>query len=166
MLLLGPLAVALGACQSLPGSGAVSPKLERMLASGELRAGLSGVTITPARNARVAFAGPFIPYRDATWRVVGASPTQLQQRFRGRTLATSRGFRPLSDRERSSVEAMHLRLATAREGEDIAALSQRTGNAWDASTTAVYNGVFVNHRFRSSDVVKIAVIEPYVPRPR
>jgi polar amino acid transport system substrate-binding protein len=117
MLLLGLMALALGGCQSLPGGGAASPQLERMLASGELRAGLSGdqaplnmrnrkgeliglevdlvealassmdleprfvvlpfgellpalergevdlvisgVTITPARNARVAFAGPY-----------------------------------------------------------------------------------------------------------
>ena len=120
-LLLGILALALGACQTFSKSGSVSdpaaPRLQRILDSGELRVGLSGnqpplnmknkrgeiigfevdlvnalahamgletrliarpfaellpalakgeldlvisgMTITPRRNARVAFAGPY-----------------------------------------------------------------------------------------------------------
>ena len=45
------------------------------------------------------------------------------------------------------------------------ALGRRAGNAWDPSRTAILNGVFTNHRFRGGELVKIARVEPYSPKP-
>ena len=61
---------------------------------------------------------------------------------------------------------MRLRVVTARPGEDLVALGRRTGNAWDPSRTAVYNGLFTSKRFEGGELVKIALVEPYVPRGR
>lgn len=105
----------------------------------------------------------FIPYRGTTWRITGVSPSRSAKLYLGRTLNTARSFRPLTERERTSTHATFLRLATARQGESIQALTERTGNAWDAGHTAVYNGVFVDHRFDAGDVVKIARVVPYTP---
>jgi hypothetical protein len=54
---------------------------------------------------------------------------------------------------------------TARAGEDVATLGRRSQNAWDPATTAVYNGIFANHRFEGGELVKIARVEPYSPKP-
>jgi hypothetical protein len=58
---------------------------------------------------------------------------------------------------------MRLRLVSAQPGEDLDALSRRSGNAWDTSTTAVYNGIFASHRFEGGELVKTARVEPYAP---
>ena len=105
----------------------------------------------------------FIPYRGATWRITGVSPSRAAGRYLGRTLNTARSFRPLTEEERNSIHATKLRLATARRGEDVKALGRRAGNAWDPSRTAVLNALFTNHRFAGGEEVKIAVVEPYVP---
>ncbi len=62
------------------------------------------------------------------------------------------------------MSVVHLRLVPALDGEDIVALSQRTGNAWGPGRTAVLNGVFVDARFSEGELVKIALALPYEPR--
>jgi predicted Zn-dependent protease len=105
----------------------------------------------------------FIPYRDAVWRITGLTPSRAADKYQGRLLNTARSFRPLTDEERDAIEGTRLELVSAREGENLTALSERTGNAWDASRTAVLNGVFVNHRFESGALVKTARTERYTP---
>ncbi len=61
------------------------------------------------------------------------------------------------------MKSARLRIVRAQSGENLATLSRRSGDAWDVSTTAVYNGVFSNHRFSGGEQVKIATVEPYVP---
>ena len=55
-----------------------------------------------------------------------------------------------------------VQIETARGGEGIAELSRRSRNVWSVNDTAVYNGVFADHRFAEGELVKIAVREPYV----
>jgi predicted Zn-dependent protease len=106
----------------------------------------------------------FIPYRGATWRITGFSRSLTEKKYRPHILNTARSFRPLTEEERSSIEATRLSIVTANAEEDLAELGRRTGNAWDASRTAVLNGIFTNHRFQGGELVKIARVEPYVPR--
>lgn len=105
----------------------------------------------------------FLPYRGMTWRITGVSPSSRVREYAGRMLNTTRSFRPLTEEERRSFRSTRLRLATARPGEDLVALGERTGNAWDPANTAVYNGIFVNHRFAGGELVKIAQSQPYIP---
>jgi predicted Zn-dependent protease len=104
----------------------------------------------------------FIPYGGATWRITAVSPSLTAKKYLGRMLNTARSFRPLTREERSKIQGMRLRLVTARPGEDLIALSRRSGNAWDTSTTAVYNGIFASHRFEGGEPVKTARDEPYL----
>jgi len=119
-----------------------------------------------SRSSRLYVMTVFIPYQGATWRVTGMAPAGRADRYKGRMLSVARSFRPLSAKERNGVKAQRLRVVKARAGEDISTLSSRTANAWDPGTTAVYNGVFVNHRFQEGDLVKTAQVEAYVPRKR
>jgi hypothetical protein len=56
---------------------------------------------------------------------------------------------------------MRIHLVTARAGEDLEELGRRSGNAWNISATAAYNGLFTTHRFEGGELVKTARIEPY-----
>ncbi len=105
----------------------------------------------------------FIPYGEATWRITGVAPSRVAKQYLGRTLNTMRSFRPLTAKERKSIESMRLRVVTAIPGENLEELGRRTDNAWDASLTGLYNRIFVSHRFAGGELVKIARVEPYVP---
>ncbi len=115
------------------------------------------------RRGKVASYVTFIPYREATWRITGMARALAANRYLGRTLSTSRSFRPLNEKERRSVQVMRIHTATARSGESLTALGERTDNAWNAADTAHYNGLFVNHRFKGGELVKIVRVETYVP---
>ncbi len=106
----------------------------------------------------------FISFHDATWRITGAMPAQLASRHEAVMLSTARSFRRLTEEDRSGIEVTRLRVETARAGEDIAALSKRSRNAWSINDTAVHNGVFADHRFAGGELVKITVREPWVAR--
>ncbi len=106
----------------------------------------------------------FIPYRGATWRITGSTPSMAANRYLGRTLSTARSFRPLKPSERASLSATRLRVVEARSDEDLKTLSARTGNVWSEGDTAAHNGVFIHHRFPAGTRVKIASNEPYEPK--
>ncbi|HXZ23713.1 MAG TPA: M48 family metalloprotease [Methanomassiliicoccales archaeon] len=103
----------------------------------------------------------FVPFGPTTYRITGIAPSFLADQHLPRVLVTMRSFRPLSEADRHSIKAMRLRVATARSGEDLAALGQRTNNAWDSTTAAVFNGLPVDQRFRGGELVKTAQVEAY-----
>ncbi len=115
------------------------------------------------RGGKAASYVTFIPYREATWRITGMARALVANKYLGRTLSTSRSFRPLNEQERRSIRVMRLHAVEALPGEDLTGLSRRSGNAWAPSDTAHYNGLFVDHRFEGGELVKIVRIEPYVP---
>ncbi|MCZ6783115.1 MAG: hypothetical protein O7G30_07360, partial [Proteobacteria bacterium] len=97
------------------------------------------------------------------YRITGATPAAAAAEYVGRTRNVARSFRPLSEAERTSFEIVRLRVVEAEAGEDLAALSARTGNSWDEGRTAVLNGLFHDARFEEGQLVKIARAEPYLP---
>ena len=105
----------------------------------------------------------FIPYRGLTWRITGVTRASQADSYLGVTLATARSFRPLNDEERHSLRSTFLRVATARPGERLEALSERTGSSFELADLATTNGIFIDHRFRGGEFVKIARSEPYTP---
>ncbi len=107
----------------------------------------------------------FIPYNDLTWTVTGMAPSREEKAYLGRTLATARSFRPLTEEERNLVMGLRLRLATAESGEGLEALGNRTDNGWKVPEMAVYNAVFYDHLYEGGELVKITHREGYTPPP-
>jgi predicted Zn-dependent protease len=103
----------------------------------------------------------WIACRGVIHQMIGVAPERYREVLRG----TAQSLRPLTSQERSSIEVTRLRVATARDGEDLSRLSERTGNAWDLSTTAVLNGLTEGASLATGQLVKIAVSEPYARRP-
>ena len=103
----------------------------------------------------------FIPYRGATYRITGVSPSAVARTYTGRMLSTMRSFRPLTDEQRAKITGMRIHLVSARAGEELEELGRRSGNAWNISTIAAYNGLFTTHRFEGGELVKTTRTEPY-----
>jgi predicted Zn-dependent protease len=103
----------------------------------------------------------WIAHPRAMFRLLGLSPSGSFGSYAGTFRDAARSFRPLSDRERAGITELRLRVATAREGESLAALSRRTGNAWSLEETAVANDLPIGRPLRGGEPVKIAVEVPY-----
>jgi predicted Zn-dependent protease len=115
------------------------------------------------QGVRIASYVTFVPYREATWRITGMARAASGDKYLGRTLSAARSFGPLSNEERRAIRALQLHVVEARSGENVFALSKRSRNAWSPADTAVHNGIFVDHRFRGGESVKIVVAIPYAP---
>jgi predicted Zn-dependent protease len=124
----------------------------------------------PAYRTRVEFQtqqGPavadltWIAHPRATFRVLGISPSGRFGDYAGIFRDVARSFRPLAQRERDGITELRLRVAKARKGESLAALSRRTGNAWSLEETSIANDLPIERRLRGGEPVKIAVEVPY-----
>jgi predicted Zn-dependent protease len=124
----------------------------------------------PAYRTRVeltAQQGPaiadltWIAHPRATFRLLGISPSGNFGDYAGTFRDAARSFRSLARHEREGITELRLRVATAREGESLAALSRRSGNAWSLEETAVANHRPIERSLRGGEPVKIAVEVPY-----
>jgi predicted Zn-dependent protease len=103
----------------------------------------------------------WIAHPRATFRLSGLSASDRFDDYAGEFRDAARSFRRLSDREREGITELRLRVARAREGEGLSALSRRTGNAWSPEETAIANALPRERRLRGGEPVKIAVEVPY-----
>jgi predicted Zn-dependent protease len=124
------------------------------------RLGVRGATAGGSLRASVTF----VPHAGATYLITGMAPSMRGGAYEGRFLSTARSFGPLAPERRAALRVERVRIATARPGETLAALSQRTGNAWDLQTTAVSNALFTDHRFAGGEWVKVTDEERVVER--
>jgi predicted Zn-dependent protease len=96
---------------------------------------------------------------DQVFQMMGTAPEAERHVLR----AAAQSLKAMTDAERDSVKALTLRLATARAGETLDALSKRTGNAWPLPMLAVVNGHGESDSLKEGELVKIAVLERWRP---
>jgi predicted Zn-dependent protease len=123
----------------------------RVLARGATQQGTVGLDFT------------YFAYRGMIYRLQGMARAQSFAAYSDVFAKVAQTFRPLSDSERALVKERRLRLVSAREGESIAALSERSGNVWSPAETAVMNGLSETSRLRAGELVKVAVERQYAP---
>ena len=98
------------------------------------------------------------------YRIEGIAKGSAWQNVSSTLDRSARSVRALTSSERGRIREQRLDLATARAGETIVQLGNRTGNAWTPQQTAVANGVPLDVRFSSGFVVKIAKESAYRSR--
>lgn len=106
----------------------------------------------------------WIAHKGTIFRLTGATEGSVHG-FEGIALTVARTFRSLTPQQRASIQETRLRIASARRGEDVVALSARTANVWNVEETAVMNGLFSTDELREGQLIKIAVGEPYRGKP-
>jgi predicted Zn-dependent protease len=98
----------------------------------------------------------WIAHRGFVYRIDGMVNEDKLEQHGAALTRTAQSFRPLSAAERAGIAARRLRVARARQGETLAALSRRTGNVWDVPRTSVMNAISETERLRAGDPIKIA----------
>jgi predicted Zn-dependent protease len=99
----------------------------------------------------------WIAHPRAMVRVTGAAPAAVFGARAAELQRATASFRALSQAERESLRAVRLEVATARDGESLAALCERTRNQWRVEETAVMNAIDAGTRLKSNQRIKIAV---------
>jgi predicted Zn-dependent protease len=146
--------------QGLKKQYGVEPTRAEKVSVGGLPAYLLTYTDTSAKEP-MCLCFLWIAYREAIYRFVGFGPQGYHELLR----ETAFSFRPMTPKEKASITETRLRIATARSGETLTALSKRTGNQWDDKTTAVVNGLEPDRRLKKGQLVKVAVRQPYTSSP-
>jgi predicted Zn-dependent protease len=103
----------------------------------------------------------WIAHPRAMFRLMGLYPPDRAGAYARDVREAARSFRHMSRSEHRGITELRLRIATARSGESLAALSRRTENAWSLEQTAVANALSVEDRLERGQPVKIAVEVPY-----
>ena len=93
-------------------------------------------------------------------RITSMTPVNQFSRYSSLFDRTADSFRGLTQGEQGSFTELRLDVATARRGESLTALSQRTGNAWSAEETRVANALSSDN-LQSGQPLKIAREVPY-----
>ena len=99
-------------------------------------------------------------YRGLLYRFIGLVPDRYLTLLKD----TTSSFRPLTPNERASIRETRLRIVSAESGENLARLSERTGNEWPVGLTAVVNGLDPNSGLTAGQRIKIAVSQTYHPQ--
>ena len=159
--------------QGEPGDPAAAAQAFAQQNQLELRDGRSGglagyrayraKAVAQGQQGPVALDLTWISHDKLMFRITCATP---QERFDGYSRTFSRvvtSFKRLTRTQEVSITERRLRVVKARRGESLAALSQRTDNAWSVEETAVANGLPVEGTLRSGQLVKIAVESRYRP---
>lgn len=102
-------------------------------------------------EAKVAF----FPYAEGTWRMVGVAPAAAADRYLVPILLSMRSFGPLTEAHRARIQIRRLHVVSARAGEDVVALGERTGNVLDPSSTALLNGLLGNEVLEGGELMKV-----------
>jgi predicted Zn-dependent protease len=116
-------------------------------------------------------AGPFemeltfIAYEGQVYRLSAGARQGKFQRYAGVFRGFARSFRSLRKDESALIDEVRLRLVRVREDEDLAVLSERTGNTWDLNRTAIMNGLTIGDDLEVGLLIKVAIREAYVPPP-
>ncbi len=105
----------------------------------------------------------FIAYQGHIYRLSAGAPEGQFSRHAGIFRGFARSFRSLRPSEAAVIDELRLRIATVREGEDLAQISERTGNDWSLNRTAIVNGLTLGDPLVVGTLLKIAVREHYTP---
>lgn len=109
------------------------------------------------RRARIVIT--WIELRGDVFAIYGQ--TGATKSFDASFESAANSFRPITRKEKASIDALRLRLRTAGDSETPAAIARRTDSAWDAAQLAIANGVADGGHFASGATVKVVLREPW-----
>ncbi|MEZ4214954.1 MAG: M48 family metalloprotease [Myxococcota bacterium] len=108
----------------------------------------------------------WVAYDGQIYLLTAGTPAGAFPKYEGILRSFARGFRPLREADLAQIDELRLRIVEAKEGDTLAALSEREGNAWNLNELAVANAMFVGDALEAGQLVKIARRERYVPARR
>lgn len=132
------------------------------------------MTIGGLRAARTQLRTDHRLVVDLTWiahagriyQLTGIAPLNRFDGVRPVFDAVVQSFRPLTQTEQAAIRETRIRLVRARAGETVEALVTRVHSSWKKEEAAVANGLAPGESLKDGQVLKVAITEPYVSKPR
>jgi predicted Zn-dependent protease len=97
----------------------------------------------------------------SVYRLASAVRPEQLAKFQAQLRGVARSFRPLGDREHGEIFEERLRVVAAGQGETLAEISARAGNAWSPAKTAAVNRVRSAEPLAAGRSVALAVRQRY-----
>lgn len=107
----------------------------------------------------------WIAHGGLIYQIAGLAPARRFESMKPVLDSTVNSFRPLTATERDNITEKRIRLVKAQTGETIEAVATRSRSAWKPEEIAVANGLKASAPLVQGQTLKIAVTEPYAPRP-
>lgn len=95
------------------------------------------------------------------YEVVGATPSPHWERHRQAFATTAESFRALSSEELAEIEEDRLRLVTARAGETVDEVAERSNSQWSIAKVSAANDMPMGEAVQPGVLVKVSKKEPY-----
>jgi predicted Zn-dependent protease len=115
-------------------------------------------------EARLGLDLTWIAHRGLIYQIMGLSPLDGFEDYRGIFHDTVLSFIPLSSTHRFEIKEARLRIIPARRGESLRALLRRVDGVWSVERTAVMNGVSVGTSLDEGQLIKVPIQQPYKAR--
>ena len=112
---------------------------------------------TMSRDTRYIASVLWLTRGDVTYQFIEISDLSKSDLL----MESVKSFHSLSEEERDNIYKTSIHIVQAKEGETIAELSKRTGNALDLDFTVLINNLDLDTPLSSSDWLKIGVKEKY-----
>jgi predicted Zn-dependent protease len=106
----------------------------------------------------------WIAHKGLVYQIIGLSPIDSFDAYRGVLMETVTSFRPLTEEDWPKIREARLRVVKARDGETLQELGQRVNSTWSPAETAVANGLTQTGRLRAGQLIKVAILQPYKPK--
>lgn len=105
----------------------------------------------------------WIAHKGLVYQITGLSPNDSFDAYRETFMKTATSFRPLTGEDWPKIKETRLRVVKARDGEMLEELRKRVGSVWSLAETAVANGLSQKSRLSESQIIKVAIAQPYAP---
>jgi predicted Zn-dependent protease len=128
--------------------------------------GLPAVQLTGKAKTSKGVMGvllTWIAHKGLVYQIAGLSPSDSFDSFREVLKKTAASFRPLSAEDWPKIKETRLRVVKARDGETLAEFVQRVKNEWSPAEIAVENGLSQNDRLSEGQLIKVGILQPYMP---
>jgi len=103
----------------------------------------------------------WIAHDGHVYQLLGVTPLQRGDAFQPLFDRVMRSFRPLRPAERAGIRETRLRVVTARSGDTVDEIANRSKTSWKPDMLAAANGLQAGEPLTAGALVKVAVVEPY-----
>jgi predicted Zn-dependent protease len=115
-------------------------------------------------DSKVTVDLTWVAHKGMIYQIAGLAPKKHFDAVRSLFRTTAQSFRPLTPQERNGILEKRIRLVQARGGETLRSLVNRSNSVWKVEQVAVANGLAATEGLKDGQLIKVVMLEPYVPK--
>ena len=115
-------------------------------------------------DSKVTLDLTWVAHEGMIYQIAGLAPKKRFDSVHSLFRTTAQSFRPLTLQERNGILEKRIRLVKARGGETLRSLVNRSNSVWKVEQVAVANGLAASEGLKDGQLIKVVMLEPYVPK--